>query len=488
MNAQGAHRKLDYRILILLWIISLMIYAPSLQRWSLTGDEFYTFEDSTFSISKMLSFNSRPLYFIVCHYLLKWFPNWPVEFTIRLPSMLAVSLVAPALYGMLRTSRYSAGIGILAAAVAVFNPWLFQMSQFGRYYGFVIFFSTIATIAALRFLDERKPFWPVVLLVSGGLSAASHPPSILVVPAGILGWIAVAFVENREQAILQLKKYGVLLVFGFVVAVALGGYLLRDVLVQWATAQKSDFGGGYDLKSIVMSLGIVGGLATWCLALLPLLRDPKSWTPRDIFLGVFFAVCTIPLMMLVPFGGGVSSRYLLFCLPCVFVLAGQHWHAINSRLPTLGYKFVIGCAVLACNVPLLMSAAADGDAYDYRQMAKTIEALEFENPIIYSSNHRLMDYYLSDSYQIMSEDEDELGELAGGIRKKVIERGIQQSKQLGRPLLLVSRQDRALFSPSDQAWLYERFAVLRTIEKARYDHRRHRLILYHYRPVLDRCQ
>ena len=485
MKEVNVTRKWHAGVSVALWFISLLIYAPFLVNWSLSGDEFYTYEDSTFSISKMLSFNSRPLYFIVCHYLLKWLPDWPVELTIRFPSMLATSLIAPCIYGMLRPERFRR-VGLLAAMVAVFNPWLFQMSQFGRYYGFVLFFATLTTLAALRFVEERNWRWPVVTILSGLLAAASHPPAVLLVPASMLGWIIVGLWANWEVTIALLRKYGAWLVAACLFATGLGIYLLQDVLRQWAGSGQGDFGGHYDMKSIVMSLGVVGGLSSWSLALLPLLRTPTTWSKQDIFLGVLLASSTLPLFALVPFGGGVSSRYLLYCLPCMFLLAGQHWQLLHDLLPSKGYQLALGCVLFGCNVPLMLSVVEDGDHYDFRKMAAAIAATGIEQPVIYSSNHRLLDYYLDDRFQVMGKDEDDLGLFAVGLPKTLIERAIALATSQNRPLLLVSRQDRSLLSSEDQAWLYEKFAVLRTVEKARYDHRRHRLILYHYRPM-KRC-
>lgn len=476
--------RMDVRLALALWVASLAIYAPYFAGWSLSGDEFYTFEDSTFSIAKMLSFNSRPLYFIVCHYLLKWNPGLPIEMVIRLPAMLAASLVAPCIYALMGSGR-SCRTALFAALLAMCNPWVFQMSQFGRYYAFVIFFATIATIAGFRFVEDRRLIWPITLLVSGLLSAASHPPSVLVIPASILGWIAIQFWQNPRSAWGILRKYSPWLIAAAVAAAALGFYLLQDVIREWSAAGKSDFGGGYDFKSILMSLAVVGGLSSWAMATIPLLRSPKAWSMQDVFLIVLLVFGTLPLLMLVPFGGGVSSRYLLYCLPCMFLLAGRHWAKIDNQLPTFGYRLALGCAIVGCNVPQLMSVATDGDHFDHRAMARAIEELDLENPIVFSSDHRLVDYYLDDRVQIMSNDEDDLGLLGERLPKSLIERGIELANSQNRPLLLVSRQDRALLSMDDQAWLYARFAVLRTIERARYDHRRHRIVLYHYRPMGD---
>lgn len=477
----GSQSRVDYRILLGLWLLSLAFYAPLLGRWCISGDEFYTFEDSSFSISKMLSFNSRPLYFIVCHYLLKWNPGLPVELMIRLPAMLAASLVAPSLYFFLPKHRF-AHAGIFAGLIAIFNPLLFEMSQFGRYYAFVIFFATIATLAALRWIEDRRKIWPILFFVSGLLAAVSHPPAVLVIPGGILAWLAAGFRENPESVTRIVKKYGAAAAAVFVVAVAIGGFLLRDLVSEWFGAKLGEFGNS-NAKEIVMALAILGGLSWWSIALLPMLRLPSSWSKYDVFLVTMLVASTAPLMMLTPFGGGVAARYFLYCLPCMFLLAAQHWRQVDERLPSFGYRLAFACVLFSFNVPYLLSIAVDGNHFDNRKVARAIESLEMDNPMIFATTHRLVDYYLEDKYQTEPEREDDLGLFENGVPRKLINRAIAEATAENRPLLLVSRQDRTLMSDDDQKWLYARFAVVRTVESARYDHRRFRVIVYHYRPM-----
>ena len=465
--------------------MALAIYAPKFAAWSISGDEFYTYEDSTFSIAKMLSFNSRPLYFIVCHYLLKWNPGWPVEFVIRVPALLASSLTAPVLYLLVKRCRHGR-IGLFAAILALASPWVFQMSQFGRYYAFVICFAAIATVAAQRAVEERDLRWGLLATMSGLLAAVSHPPAILLLPAFLVAWLCVRFQQNPQQALRLLRSIAWLLGLLLLGGTGVAAYLLQDVLREWASAGKGDFGGNYSLAEIIASLVIVGGLATWALALLPLLRQPSTWSTSEVFLTVVLVSSTAVLLALVPFGGGVSSRYLLYALPSLFLLAAEHWQSIDRRLEPLGYRVALGCMLLGCNVPQMLSIAADGDHYDYRTMARLIETLDLPNPIIYSSSHRLMDYYLDDRFEVMAADADDVGDMGERLPRDLIERAIAKAEREDRPLLIASRQDRHLLAPNEQAWLYARFAVLRTVERARYDHRRHRIVLYQYRPIHGR--
>ena len=475
--------QLDYRVLVGLWIVSLAIYAPFIGKWCLSGDEYYTWDDSfNYSIPEMLGFNSRPLYFIVCHFLLRWLPEWSPELVIRIPAMLAASLTAPTLYGMLSRRRFG-HIGFLAALIAMFNPWVFQMSQFGRYFSFVILFGTIATLSALRWLEEQNlKRWPILLFVSGILAAVSHPPSVLVIPGGILAWIVARFRSDPTAITNWLRKFGPYLVGVGVVGGLVGAYLLRDVFAQWSSAQLGAFGDA-GIPQIILGICAVSGLSWWALAILPMLRFPTSWTIQDIFLLTMLVGSVTPLLLVVPFGGGgVSARYFLYCLPCMFILAAQHWRQIDERLPNFGYRVAFGCAMFAVNVPFLMSIAKDGNHFDHRAVARSIEEMNLGDPIIYCSGRLLLGHYLDEKFEIPKEDEYDLQLFEQGVPRDQIQQGIDQALSEGRPLLLVARQDRMIMSAEDQEWLYERFAVVRVVETARYDHRRYRVVVYEYRP------
>lgn len=473
----------NYRMAILLWVSSLAIYLPLVSTWCLSGDEYYTWDDSAnYTIAEMLGFNSRPLYFIVCHYLLKWLPSWPVELVIRIPAVVAASLVAPCICALLPKQRFR-NAGLFAAILAMLNPWVFQMSQFGRYYAFVILFATIATLAILRFLGSPQPIrWGVLFGIAVLLATVSHPPAILLLPAGIGGILAARMHEDPKAVLRFLRHYGVQSFLALAAIGLVAIYLLRDVLYEWATAPSGGFGGN-SIPSIVMGLLIVGGLSSWALALVPMVRAPSSWVAEDWLLGTMLIIGSVPLLMLVPFGGGIAARYFLYCLPCMFLLAALHWDDIDRGQKFLGYRLTLGAMVLGCNVPYLFSVAADGDHFDHRTIARAIENSGVENPVIFSSGHRLVDHYLDDRFEVHQHPENDLGEFMNGVPKGKIELAIDLAQSEKRPLLLVSRQDRALLTPEDQKWLYERFAVLRTVETARYDHRRHRVILYHYRPM-----
>jgi hypothetical protein len=90
----------------------------------------------------------------------------------------------------------------------------------------------------------------------------------------------------------------------------------------------------------------------------------------------------------------------------------------------------------------------------------------------------MLAHYLKDGVVVQ-----ELSAFENGLPVKALDRAIRQARRERRPLIIVAREDRHPLSESEQHWLGERFAVLRTIERPRYDHRRNRLVVYEYRPA-----
>jgi hypothetical protein len=228
-----------------------------------------------------------------------------------------------------------------------------------------------------------------------------------------------------------------------------------------------------------MALLVFGGLSAWALALLPLLTvSPRQWGAPDLFL-VLMVICPIlPFLVLAPLGGGVASRYLLSCLPGMFILAGQHWERIHRHLPSAGYRLGLAAGLLAVYLPSFLSILNDGNHYDYRVAARALDDLGLEDPIIVASSHEMLRHYMRRPAPVY-----ELTTFEGGIPRKRLELFIEQAQQKQRPLIVVSREDRFHLSPDDQRWLGHRFAAIRVIESKRFDHRRHRMVIYEYRPA-----
>lgn len=474
-HGTDTERKVDLRLAAMLWVLPLTIFCSLIGKWSMSGDEYYTWFDSSKPIAELLSYERKPLYYLICHFLLDLDLGFSREVVIRIPAAIASSLIPPTFYVMLasRSSR----VAVLVSVIALANPWLFQMSQFARFYSLAFLFTTIASLSAFRWLGQKKRLlWLLLSGISGLLAALAHTPAFIVVPASIVGLFAACFWESPDSVYQFLRRYGFSLAAMTIVVLAAMLIVLKEMVYFWFTSSSGQFG-NYSVPQILAALAIFGGLSTWSMAILPTFRRPKLWTASDVFLMTTIVFSSVPLLALVPFGGGVAARYLMFCLPSVFVLAGIHWHTIHAGLSCRAQQAGLAFGLLAFNLPYLASVYVDGNHFDYREAARRVEAMELENPIIIATAHQLLNLYLT------SHESTDLSDFENGLPRDLINAGIEQAINERRPLILVSREDRKQLSIPDQEWLYSRFAQVCVIEKPRFDHRRHRMVIYRYRPA-----
>ena len=473
---EGGSARWDWRVALVLWAVPLLVYTSLIGRWSLSGDEFYTYVDSAQPVRDLLAYEQKPLYYLICHLLLQWDLGLPLEVVVRLPAAIAGSLIGPAFYLLVPKKEYSTA-ALFAAVIAIANPWLFEMAQMARFYTLAFLFASISSISAYRwFLNPQRVGWLVLFVVFGVLATASHTPAAIVLPAGILAIALGTMSRNPRGAFAAARKYAPMAIVGGGIAVCGGVYFLRDAFEFWLGSDSGQFG-NYTVPQILVALALFGGISGWAMAGLPLLRVPTTWSASDLFLATMVVLGIAPFLFLVPLGGGVASKYLLFGLPCMFILAAQHWDYIDQRLPSMGYRVGLGIAILAFNLPYLASIASDGDHYDYRGIARDLAALELDNPVILASSNQMFDLYFEPDLEI-----HEMGTFENGVPRELIEEKIGLAVDEQRPLVLVSREDRTELSPEDQAWLFSRFAMLRMIQSRRFDHRRFRMVIYEYRP------
>ena len=78
-DKEATRSTLDVRILAALWIVPLLFYVAQIGRWSLSGDEYYTLVDSSKPVAELLSYERKPLYYLICHFLLRLNLNTLVE-------------------------------------------------------------------------------------------------------------------------------------------------------------------------------------------------------------------------------------------------------------------------------------------------------------------------------------------------------------------------------------------------------------------------
>ena len=465
----------------MLTIGPLLFYVLQIGRWSLDLDEIYTLRDSSESIATILQYD-KPIYYLLCHMLLV--AKWTPEIAIRLPSAVAAGLIAPCFYwlGRRKTNHHQA---IITSLLVATHPWIFQHSQFGRFYSLMLLFSSVAVLSLYQWLGDRRRRWIVLFSIACLLATLTHATAAALVPGSVLGAIGLFWFENRDRQGLFTRHRLLPIAIVCLLLVAIGATVLRDPFVDWWTAQHGQFG-NYSTSSLLVGFVAFGGLQYWALGVLPLAKTRKYWVGEDVFLCVTLMAMVLPFLALSYFGGGIAPRYLMASVPLLFVLAGRHWSVIHSQLPSVRYQIALAAAILAATVPAFASTMKDGNHCDYRASARYVDSLRLDNPIVAASAHQLLGYYLTNQYDLrelrMLDDLSQIpGPDCGGVAG-LLHSLVEEADSTKRELILVSREDRRIRPPHVQTWFNSRFATIARFEKPRYDHRRNEIVIYEYRP------
>jgi hypothetical protein len=318
------------------------------------------------------------------------------------------------------------------------------------------------------------------------LAMATHTTAIILFPAGLCAAVAAAWSIDRRHVTQILWRYRKRIAVTVVLAIVVLLFQAAPTFRGWVQARHGQFG-NYQPTQVLLGFVAFTGLQVWALAFLPLFKPLRQYTRDEVFFLTLLLCSTLPYVLAAKMGGGVAPRYLLSATPALFVLAGRTWEAISARIDSVQLKLALGAAILALNVPMLMSTLREGNHCDYRSAVAFVEELEFANPIVACSAHSLYTHYAT-----QAADVSELGMVtdwnappsttASPVQQNLLKL-IDRANHEGRPLVLVSREDRRLFTPSVQRWLAERFVVLTTIERLRFDHRRNQMVIYQYRPI-----
>jgi hypothetical protein len=312
---------------------------------------------------------------------------WPDDLVaVRVLSLLA-SVGAIGLTYWIGKSLFSTRAGLLAAAFLALSPGAVLWGARGRAYALELLLTLIAFWLFYQGVAEQRPRWRRLGLLVLVAAVFTHPEAALLLPG-----LAVAVLVLRGfRWWLHLDR---LLEFALASAGVLSRYLLQNALAH------GDLGGFDTIANARPALGLftnwVGGLETLgrflfsgpsipatILALLAILiwglrprGDSRSFAVR--FLAI--TLVTILLQMAFVIGGTwQSTRYLLFALPFLFLLAGAGLEVLalwlTPRLPRAAATALLAVIVAVAlwpAVPAAVRAANTSEiaydlAFDYVQ-------------------------------------------------------------------------------------------------------------------------
>jgi uncharacterized membrane protein len=260
------------------------------------------------------------------------------ELAVRLPSLIAGTLVIPALYELGR-ELYDRRTGLVAAAFGAVSPILIWYSQEARMYAFVTLFGLLAVLTQLRVI--RNPSmgnWAAYILSTAAL-LWSHYFGLLLI--GVQQVIFVVVLVNRRRAGQPIKP----LALGFAYSAAVLAMQLVPLAVfahkqfQSTGAALGSPSGTYDALSfyaVVANMawalwgyhpdGITELLAAmWPLfLLLSLLLLGRGGSRQTLLLGAAAIVPIVLLLIVSLFDRQLFEvRYFLVAVPLLFLLIAR---------------------------------------------------------------------------------------------------------------------------------------------------------------------
>ena len=187
-----------------------------------------------------------PLYHLVLWLTIRAFGHG--EFAVRLPSLIAGTLVIPVLYELGR-ELYDRRTGLIAAAFAAVSPLLIWYAQEVRMYEFVALFGLLALLTQLRVIRNSTMLnWAAYILATAAL-LWSHYFGLLLIAVQQLVFIAVLLHRRRNGEPVRA------LALGFAYSAAVLAMQLVPLLVfahhqyQVTTGAAGSPSGTYDLLS-----------------------------------------------------------------------------------------------------------------------------------------------------------------------------------------------------------------------------------------------
>jgi Dolichyl-phosphate-mannose-protein mannosyltransferase len=260
------------------------------------------------------------------------------ELAVRLPSLIAGTLVIPALYGLGR-ELYDRRTGLIAAAFGAASPLLIWYAQEARMYAFVALFGLLALLTQVRVIrNPSMKSWALYILATAAL-LWSHYFGLLLIGVQQLIFVAILIQRRRAQEPTKALAVG----FGYSIVVLL---LQLLPLLAFAGGQFDSTGAaagspegtieplsfyavmanmawalwGYHSDGVTQLLA-----AMWPLfLLLSLLLLGRGGSRQTIALGIAAVSPIVLLIVVAVFDRELFEvRYFLIAVPLLFLLAAR---------------------------------------------------------------------------------------------------------------------------------------------------------------------
>jgi mannosyltransferase len=370
-------RRLPLLAVLLVLGLAVGLRVHGLSRWSLDGDELYSWYDVQALLAGELEpgVRSYPLGYLLMAGSVGLLGL--DEMGLRAASALCGCLAVAVLL-LMRRDAVPAGAALLAALLAAVSPWLVYHAQDARFYAPLLLCASLATLYGLPGRGQR----PWLALTFGVLAATCHPSALLLLPC-----LAVPLLRRwmPAQAVLLLAATA---------AAGGGAWLLLGQstlprIIQAALARRAL--ASYDTLHLLAGLGYAIGPATLLLTAAGAWAGLRAPAPGDRLLLTCAALPVVLLLALSLLSVSVQQRYAMAAVPALLLLAGRGALALSGRPALRGA--LVGAALLL-PAPHLLALVRDGDRSDMRAVAAWLAERTGPTDIVVADEKALLDLYL----------------------------------------------------------------------------------------------
>lgn len=390
MNQLGRELRVAPAVwLAILTLVGTALRVIDLGRWSLEGDEVFTYRDS---VVPPQAGNARPLIYFLNYYLIRPWTELD-ELSLRvLPAVFGI-LAIPAIYLVVRR-LLGQRAGLFAAFLLTFSALHVYHSQSARYWSLVFLLCLIYPAGIFIGIRERDRGWLAAGAITGLLAILAHPTAGLLF-GGLGVWAGIAYSRHdlvRSAWDQRSVRWGA---FGLAAATIAIALLFAPVLREWMEMpHQARLRGAALVLSYVDSL-TVGLVLIGALGILWLWRNEE----RSLAF-LLMSILLVPTLfwLVLSYFTAVSTAYLLPTTPAFFIggaafldrLAANDHSLLPRGVLTLG----VAALVISDNLPVLASHYLDGSRADFRAAARYVDVHRGAGDVVFSDQQPVTQHYL----------------------------------------------------------------------------------------------
>ena len=456
----------------LCWLgLALVLRLVFLSRWSLWGDEAYSYINAIElgAGESSPSLKAYPLFFVLELAALKALTWTSLEFTLRVIPAVAGALAVWVLFvgtrGFLNITERR-----FLALIAATSPWLLFHSQFARFYSLLLLLCAAATFQFLRALQQDSWRRMAVATILFPLAILCHPTAAMLL-AGVLCAGLVSKLISGSPSWRTFAPTGVLFGIGLVA-----------VLVRWSSVQTTigyrlthkDPGADsvFDLiQGTVYNLGLaistlvgIGWLLMW-----------KSHRRLAVFILVATGIPFVCVFGLAVVGSAVEQRYLIPVVPLLLIPAAVCLRELRDGLAgaRMQATLITSALVLLPFIPGLASHYIDGNRHNLRGATELITEDLRATDMVVAENNFLTGLYLPElPEERLVEAPPQFGR--GFDNYRTLSRKAERCWVIVPAEFLELGGDRAAF----HEWVWQHGKLVRELYEPRWDYHQNRLQVF----------